>query len=121
MFNMSRVENWCYCFDDRSKAECDGYTDISGCFENIPLALTHPHFLGSNYVGSKILGLSRPTLENDLSYMDIEPVLGVPITVAIKFQINLIIDHFSLVSKLNKIKPCVYPVLKFNLVSLIII
>lgn len=116
MFNMSIVENQCYCFSGRSLNDCDGYSDCSGTYAGVAFALTLPHFIGSPGLAKKIYGL-RPNPDKHLSIMWLEQYLGIPIDVQLALQFNWPLHHLPSIGSLSNIRRCILPLGWFKGVS----
>ncbi|KPM06179.1 CD36-like protein 4 [Sarcoptes scabiei] len=115
MFEMKIAKNRCFCHGTKSYSECDGFTDISACYADLPIALTHPNFLGSPRLRSKVIGL-HPIIERDLSTMEVEPNLGVLVYANFQFQFSFIMKKNSASVRLRNIRPCLYPFFTMQLI-----
>ncbi|XP_075676999.1 sensory neuron membrane protein 1-like [Dermatophagoides pteronyssinus] len=108
LFNMHLVENRCYCFGDRKLKECDGYTDLAGCFGGLALAFSFPHFVGSPHLNHDVYGL-RPQWSEHGSFIELEPTLGIPVHAKISFQFNFILRDLPRFGPLSKLHECIMP------------
>ncbi|OTF78345.1 hypothetical protein BLA29_008353 [Euroglyphus maynei] len=108
MFDMRELENRCFCFDDRSLSECDGYTDMSGCFNGLPMALSFRHFYGSRILNGQIYGFD-PNWDKHGSHIDIESTVGLPLEVNIQLQFNIMTRNLPNFGSLRKIRSKMMP------------
>lgn len=84
-----------------------------------PIALSYPHFYQSD---PKLLhaveGLT-PKQEIHESYFFIQPLSGLPVDLAFRFQINMALQDISTIDNVDGFSNLVLPLLWFEIVSLI--
>ena len=116
MFNSSRPENRCYC-GRRSITECEGWTDMSGCNEGVPLGISLPHFVYSSRKQREIKGL-KPDPQKHVGFMDIEPNIGIPVQASVGMQANLAMDSFFMVPSLSQLRRTALPMMWIGTVGI---
>ncbi|XP_075148935.1 scavenger receptor class B member 1 [Haematobia irritans] len=99
------------CFCTNKKCLKKGLGNITPCYYNIPLAISFPHF----YNGDPTLldgfeGLS-PNEEKHGSQVAIQPQLGIPMKIAMRFQINLLVDDVKFNRDMSKFRNKVFPLI----------
>lgn len=114
---MHLVENRCYCFGDRKLKECDGYTDLAGCFGGLALAFSFPHFVGSPHLNHDVYGL-RPQWSEHGSFIELQPTLGIPVHARLSFQFNFILRDLPRFGPLSKLHECIMPYARVTVVCL---
>ncbi|XP_012270757.1 lysosome membrane protein 2-like [Orussus abietinus] len=96
LFNASRSKDFCYCskvsegaiFSDRSCPKA-GIFNVSSCHFGTPVLTSFPHFyLGDKSLLEQIEGLN-PQQELHETYVDLHPLLAVPIGGWSRLQLNL--------------------------------
>ncbi|XP_054168300.1 protein croquemort-like [Oppia nitens] len=91
LFNYNLPENQCYCHT--SSCPANGVLNVSVCTQGSPTAISYPHFLyADNIYLQSIDGLS-PNLSSHGFNMDYENTLGIPLNIAIRLQINTVIER----------------------------
>ncbi|KAK6018265.1 CD36 family protein [Ostertagia ostertagi] len=92
-----------------------GLLDIGRCLPGTPrIYISNSHFFGADpAVISSIQGMGKPSEENDQTYVDIEPISGVPIFAKRVTQINvgMLKGNLNVLSNMNNIT---FPVLWMN-------
>ncbi|RWS03199.1 Protein croquemort-like protein, partial [Dinothrombium tinctorium] len=104
-FDYSLDENKCYC-PNNGTCPANGLTITSSCQYGAPVGVSSPHFLyaAKNYF-EHIDGL-KPDPELHKFFIDIEPTLGIPLRIAVRMQINVLLERNK---KLNFAKKLKYP------------
>jgi len=109
-FDPAANENKRYC--DSPKPEICGYNGTfmaKRCKFGTPIVLSKPHFLGGDPRLFAYRGISPKVSEHD-SYFDIVPKLGVPISVKVRVQANLMISSKTRqLTGLTQLKDMVFP------------
>lgn len=86
-------QNECYCKrPSKARDICSrsGFFDLSGCLDDAPLVLSHPHFLDADLeIMDKIEDGLNPNLKKHETFVDIEPVTGSVISAAKRIQFNI--------------------------------
>ncbi|KAH9520869.1 cd36 [Dermatophagoides farinae] len=114
LFDIRKRENQCYCHDTERLIDCDGYTNVAGCFGGLPFALSFPHFFGHPRLQSGVYGLN-PNSETHLSHMNLEPNMGILFDAELKFQLNIIMKDFPTIGQLGQIQNGLLPFFKISL------
>ncbi|GFY71766.1 scavenger receptor class B member 1 [Trichonephila inaurata madagascariensis] len=100
-------DNYCYVKDEDLPT---GVLDISACQFNAPVYLSFPHFyLADTSYLYKMDGLS-PIEELHKSYVDVNPITGVTLRLAIRVQVNLRIHKMETFSHIQNMTSGIYPV-----------
>ncbi|XP_026727125.1 scavenger receptor class B member 1-like [Trichoplusia ni] len=85
-------------FSTKSPYACDctykscppeGFVDVSSCYYGFPIALSKPHFMDTDPVQQANFKGMKPDRKAHASHFELEPVVGAPLSFAIKIQINL--------------------------------
>ncbi|XP_069695610.1 protein peste-like [Periplaneta americana] len=100
-------ENWCSC-----GGEClpSGVINASSCLRDMPMFLSLPHFLyGDPYYREQVKGVSPPNLEKHLFHMTVEPTTGIPLDIAFRFQINLLLRNNPKISLYKDVPTILFP------------
>lgn len=115
MFNASHPRYRCYCFEDDQR-ECDGWINASGCFEDLKIAISFPNFFNCPRRQRALRGLSNDPSES-LTYLNVEPNLGVPLNAVIALQGSFVLSGMSSVPSLSSIQDVMFPIFIVRLVS----
>ena len=79
-------------FNDTSSMDClsdTGLIDVSACHSDAPIFFSGPHFFqGSDSLADGIQGL-RPNQSLHESFVDVEPMTGILLRVAVRLQVNV--------------------------------
>lgn len=94
-----------FSFGDSSHNDTDercfapnGLHNVAPCNNHAPIFLTSPHFADTqSNLTNKIHGLNENTTYK--SFIEIEPISGVAMRASLKFQINLLVRHSSILKK----------------------
>ncbi|CAG0902808.1 unnamed protein product, partial [Cyprideis torosa] len=90
-------DNRCFCLEELDNSEAclgDGLLDLSGCENHVPLIMSLPHFLSAEQsTMDMVAGGLSPSEEEHQTYLEIEPLTGLPLRLAKKVQFNLKISH----------------------------
>ncbi|XP_027195149.2 scavenger receptor class B member 1-like [Dermatophagoides pteronyssinus] len=108
MFDIRIRDNQCYCHGTKKLIDCDGYTNVAGCFGGLPFALSFPHYYGAPKLQSSIYGLHADPQQH-LSQVYMEPNLGILFEAKIKFQISLMLKDFPSFGQLGGIRDGLLP------------
>ncbi|XP_021916761.1 protein peste-like isoform X2 [Zootermopsis nevadensis] len=104
-------DTWCNC-----GGECvpQGVLNISACRYGAPGFVSYPHFLDADPIFSqKIKGMS-PNPEKHRMYVTLEPTTGIPLDVAGRFQINLLLQPSRSISLYNDVPTVLFPIMWFE-------
>lgn len=104
--------NKCFCEGSCLPA---GVLNISVCQKGAPALISYPHFLfADSEYRDNIIGM-KPDPAIHSFYMDIEPELGLPINVAARMQINILLDPAPKIESFPPItKRIVFPMFWFS-------
>ncbi|KAJ9578477.1 hypothetical protein L9F63_005297, partial [Diploptera punctata] len=104
-------DNWCNC-----NGECvpPGVFNISSCRYGAPAFVSYPHFLYADcsYL-QQVEGL-QPNESRHRSHIVIEPKTGIPMDVAVRFQINLLLQPHEFVSIYRDAPRIFFPMIWFE-------
>lgn len=101
-------DNFCF---EVNKERASGLLDISRCQFGAPVFISFPHFhLGDPSYLNSVNGLN-PNEEKHVSYIDVEPITGLSIDLAVRFQINIEIEKITGFHYFNPVTKGVFPVL----------
>lgn len=87
MFDMNVQDNRCYCLA-RKLSTCQGQSSISPCTNYDSITVSFPHFYNSTNRQKEINGL-KPDYSKHIGFLHLEPYLGIPINVSVRFQFNI--------------------------------
>lgn len=101
-------DNFCFEVD---KERASGLLDIRRCQFGAPVFISFPHFhLGDPSYLNSVNGLN-PSEEKHGSHIDVEPITGLSIHLAVRFQINVEIEKITGFHYFNPVTKGVFPVL----------
>ncbi|CAG2167710.1 unnamed protein product [Oppiella nova] len=90
LFDYNLPDNQCYCQSNSCPA--NGVMNVSVCTMGSPTAVSFPHFLyADNIYLDSVNGLS-PDPNKHSFYMDFDDTLGVPLNVAVRLQVNIVVE-----------------------------
>lgn len=118
MFDIRIRDNQCYCHGTKKLIDCDGYTNVAGCYGGLPFALSFPHYYGAPKLQSSIYGLHADPNQH-LSQLYMEPNLGILFEAKIKFQISLMLKDFPSFGQLGGIRDGLLPFFTISMVSIL--
>lgn len=105
-------DNKCFC-----KYEClpPGALNVSSCKFDAPALVSYPHFLFADPSYSEgVIGLHPDPKKHEM-YIDIEPRMGIPLGVAARMQINIVVERVEKLLRFSNItERKFYPVLWFS-------
>ena len=84
----------CYRRSDESFPFISGVMNVRPCTQGTPIAVSFPHFLHGNWthISGLIENMSPPTAALHESYFEMEPTLGIPLAIQIRFQVQLMVE-----------------------------
>jgi len=117
---LEESNNQCFCVDGSCKGfgDVSGLTNMTACMHGAPLATSLPHFLHADEsIRAKIIGMNPdPNLHE--SYVDIEPVTGVPLNVHFGIQVNAVMQPVQNVERAKGFRditiPLIYTIVETN-------
>ena len=114
-FDPAAEENQCYCWPPKPRyCGYNGTFVVKRCKFGSPIALSKPHFLGGHPSLMNFGGISPDPIDHD-SYMKIVPKLGIPVSVKLRLQINLMISRrVRTFKEFKNIKDMTFPVFWFE-------
>lgn len=106
--------------DPKSRCNCvgvctpQGVLNISACRFGAPGFLSYPHFLDADpYFREKVNGMN-PDRKKHQVYVRLEPITGVPLDVAARFQINLLLQPNEYINMYSDVPTIFFPMLWFE-------
>ncbi|XP_060533282.1 scavenger receptor class B member 1 isoform X2 [Cylas formicarius] len=108
-----RPKNRCFCKEsDIDKCLPNGLLDVRGCYYGFPIALSYPHFLdGDKSLMAKVESGLNPDPEKHKSYFVIQPDSGLPINLAVRYQINMALGNLENIANSEKFTDMILPLL----------
>ncbi|KAF2896791.1 hypothetical protein ILUMI_09386 [Ignelater luminosus] len=104
-----RPENKCFCKSDNCMPT--GLLDVNGCYYGFPIATSYPHFLDADPSVRDYVEGSHPDPEKHRSYFIVQPESGLPIEVAARFQINMVLGDLNSIAHVEKFSNMILPLL----------
>ncbi|XP_071454600.1 protein croquemort-like isoform X2 [Hetaerina americana] len=103
--------NECYCGGQCMPV---GVVNASSCRYGSPAFISYPHFLNADpYYSSLIQGMA-PDSKKHSFYITIEPRTGIPIDVAARLQINILLQPSKHISMYQKVPEVFFPMIWFE-------
>ncbi|XP_034018820.1 platelet glycoprotein 4 [Thalassophryne amazonica] len=110
-------DNQCFCRDQKITKNCSlaGVLDISSCQDEKPIYISLPHFLyGSPVLTEAIQGL-RSSVEDHMTFLDVEPITGFTLRFAKRIQVNMMYGPSNVIKVLKKVKDyTIFPIVWLN-------
>ncbi|KAJ3618817.1 hypothetical protein MTP99_005626 [Tenebrio molitor] len=107
---VNNTDNKCFC-KNQDKCLPPGLLDVHGCYYGFPIALSYPHFLGGDPIlNAKIEG-SKPDPAVHKTYFAIEPTSGLPVDLAVRYQINMALGSIKNMANVERFHEMVLPLL----------
>uniref|UniRef100_A0AC35UIM2 Lactamase_B domain-containing protein n=1 Tax=Rhabditophanes sp. KR3021 TaxID=114890 RepID=A0AC35UIM2_9BILA len=123
-FNYDNEQNCGFCspldgnyYEHKKGSYCmpKGLSDMSRCIaNNPPLAVSNPHFHGSEESVIRLFPRFNPVDEVDQTTLDVEPTTGTVLRANQKMQINVMMKQYSNISVFSIIPPGAYPLVHLN-------
>lgn len=105
-------ENRCFC--ENSDCAPSGVMNISACRYGTPIFMSFPHFYNADpYYTNQVDGLN-PSRDKHEFYMILEPLTGVVLEAAARFQINMLIEPVKNIALYEKVPYKYMPLLWFE-------
>jgi len=102
------------CYNPTSAYLPSGVFNASLCRFGAPVFISQPHFLfADSYYSSLVKGM-QPDLDKHQTHLKVEPESGVPVDVAARFQLNVLIDKVDGISIFEKVPRAFVPVMWFE-------
>ncbi|KAL1463325.1 hypothetical protein WDU94_015085 [Cyamophila willieti] len=103
--------NLCFC-----NGECvpSGVLNVTSCRFGAPAFVSYPHFFRADpYYASLVEGM-MPKRSNHEFYLTLEPTTGIPLDVAARFQINLLLQPIEYVVLYRDVPRVFFPMIWFS-------
>lgn len=104
-------ENWCNC-----GGECVpvGAINVSMCRHGAPAFVSYPHYLDADpFYTNKLRGMN-PDPDKHRFYLTIEPKTGIPLDVAARLQINLLLQPSNNIAMYYDVPTIFFPMMWFE-------
>merc|ERR1711860_139208 len=89
----------------------DGILDITKCMGNAPVIVSSPHFYqGPKELNDAIEGMRLPIPEEDETWVDIEPHLGMAVRIHKRLQFNTHLVPYDKIDVLNNVTETLFPI-----------
>ncbi|GCC34036.1 lysosome membrane protein 2-like isoform X1 [Chiloscyllium punctatum] len=113
--------------DHPSNKECcpggncplSGVLNISTCRQGAPIFISSPHFYNGDQRLVSDIGGMEPNTEAHQTFLDIEPMTGIPVRAAKRMQINIHVESVKGVVQTSQVRTMILPVLFLNEQALI--
>ncbi|XP_066906995.1 protein peste [Halyomorpha halys] len=103
--------NECFC---DGKCSPTGVVNVTRCRYGAPGFISFPHFnLADDFYTDQVEGL-KPIPEKHTLYITLEPTTGIPLDVAARFQINLLLEPTSGISLFEDVPTIYFPMIWFE-------
>ncbi|KAI4454900.1 scavenger receptor class b type-1 sr-b1 [Holotrichia oblita] len=99
------------CFCKTSKCLPPGLLDVRYCYYGFPIGLSYPHFLDADQSLLDMVDGLAPNRSNHESYFVIQPESGLPLDLAVRYQINMALGNLDSISNVGKFSNMVIPML----------
>ncbi|ALC38826.1 santa-maria [Drosophila busckii] len=104
-------ENLCYCGGECSPS---GIMNISACRFDSPVFMSYPHFYQADqFYVDQVEGL-QPDQQAHEFYMIVAPDTGIPLEVAARFQVNMLVEPIDGISLYTDIPRIFFPLIWFE-------
>lgn len=88
----------------------DGLSDISKCYNGLPIAISLPHFYGRNGYWNDYVEGFTPSKDKHGSFTIIEPITGVPVEQIARSQSNMVLPKLvNLGNNIDRLSGAVIP------------
>nr|XP_020480783.1 scavenger receptor class B member 1 isoform X1 [Monopterus albus] len=91
-----------------------GLLNVSSCRYNSPVFISQPHFFNADPVLLDYVRGLHPSEEEHGLFIDIHPLSGVPLNVAIRLQLNLLMKRVEGITETGRISEVVMPMIWFE-------
>ncbi|XP_061704075.1 protein peste-like isoform X2 [Cydia pomonella] len=103
----SSHHNTCFCNGDCSWG---GVMNVSACRYGSPSFISLPHFLHADPALAAAVSGLQPDEDKHSFYFSVEPNLGVPLEVAARFQLNVLIEPNPNIALYEKVPKMLFPI-----------
>ncbi|KRT82644.1 hypothetical protein AMK59_3893 [Oryctes borbonicus] len=99
------------CFCKTNKCMPPGLLDVHECYYGFPIALSYPHFLDADQSLAEMVDGLKPDRRKHESYMVLQPESGLPLDLAVRYQINMALNNVDKIEHVKKFSNMVIPML----------
>ncbi|KAM8716243.1 hypothetical protein ACLKA7_003171 [Drosophila subpalustris] len=104
-------ENLCFC---GAKCVPSGVMNVTACRFDSPVFMSYPHFYNADqYYLDQVEGL-QPNKEDHEFYMVVEPRTGIPLEVAARFQVNMLVEPIEGITLYTDVPRIFFPLIWFE-------
>ncbi|KAH8412029.1 hypothetical protein KR222_007038 [Zaprionus bogoriensis] len=104
-------ENLCFCGGECSPS---GVMNVTACRFDSPVFMSYPHFYNADqYYLDQVEGL-EPEQQHHEFYMVVEPSTGLPLEVAARFQVNMLVEPIQGLTLYTDIPRIYFPLIWFE-------
>ncbi|XP_029025059.1 scavenger receptor class B member 1 isoform X3 [Betta splendens] len=91
-----------------------GLLNVSSCRHNSPVFISQPHFFNADPVLLDYVEGLSPNESDHSTFIEIHPLTGVPLNVAVRLQLNLYMKRVPAITETGKISEVVMPMIWFQ-------
>ncbi|CAG9856254.1 unnamed protein product [Phyllotreta striolata] len=107
---IEQESNKCFCRKN-TKCKPKGLLDVRDCYYGFPIALSYPHFLDADkHLSANVTGMN-PDPSKHKTYFIIQPESGLPIELAVRYQINMDLGSIKTIANCERFENMVLPLL----------
>ncbi|GJQ78161.1 SCRB5 [Trypoxylus dichotomus] len=99
------------CFCKKGKCMPPGLLDVHECYYGFPIALSYPHFLDADPSLMEMVDGLQPNRGKHGSYFVLQPESGLPLDLAVRYQINMALSNVDSIVHTGKFSNMVIPML----------
>lgn len=104
-------ENLCFCGGECSPS---GVMNVTACRFDSPVFMSYPHFYNADqFYLDQVEGL-EPNQQDHEFYMVVEPRTGIPLEVAARFQVNMLVEPIEGITLYTDIPRIYFPLIWFE-------
>ncbi|XP_059480400.1 protein croquemort-like isoform X2 [Neocloeon triangulifer] len=105
------ADNWCFCNGDCLPI---GVVNASSCRYGAPAFVSYPHYLMADPFYTSLINGMSPEKEKHQFYVVLEPTTGIPLDVAARFQINILLQPSQYISMYKRVPRVFFPIIWFE-------
>ncbi|XP_078415707.1 lysosome membrane protein 2-like isoform X2 [Cetorhinus maximus] len=91
-----------------------GILNISICRQGAPVFVSTPHFYNGDPRLVSAIGGMKPDMETHQTFLDIEPMTGIPVRAAKRMQVNIHVEAMKYIVQTGQIRTMILPVFFLN-------
>ncbi|XP_066906722.1 scavenger receptor class B member 1 [Halyomorpha halys] len=110
LLDPANPDNACYCKNKQETCLPLGLSDLSPCYYNFPVAISLPHFLNGNKSLHEAVDGILPDFKKHSSSVGIQAEVGVPVSVDIRLQTNLVVKKTKMIPRVKRFNNLVIPI-----------